>query len=414
MDAIHTVLTQTGNVPESADDNAVCVSPFSSSFSLLPRLHVYFCFTVATAFWPFYNARPLKAAYIFSIFYAVLSATHSAANFAILVRGDTKDNILDPDLFHHYRTIALGVFFCARLLYSPHGRPLTNDQFNLIRFLLFVLGAAGVAGNVAIRHVARNITSNGSICQASNAVLLPQKIVLDNHSRHDEFLSSLTRFIFGTDIGYNIAYFLCNPTVQGLLVFWQGFYASFTSHSRGRPVSPFSHSQTPEPRNPPARSLQNMFSYALKLAWRAFLLYNDSGFAIVTIATMSSLQAEAIYYNFQFPETLTNGILPPWSIWVPTLLYLAIEAGIRIHGLPERLHQEHIARQKKEATEAKVHRILKPLQDREVHIYLQRRAVGQLPRGSEITYEKAVIYCQVFPEFIPVFEDLIRLRKKNE
>lgn len=414
MDTIRTVLAQAGNTTKAADGIVVCVSPFSSSFSLLPRLHVYFCFTVATAFWPFYNTRPVKAAYIFSIFYAVLSAVHSAANFALLARGSTRDHFLGPDLFHHYRTIALGIFFCTRLVYSPRGRPLTNDQFKLIRSLLIVLAVAGVAGNVAIRYVARNITSNESICQAAHAVSLPQKIVLGDHSKHDGLFSSLVRFLSGTDIGYNIAHFLCNPTFQGFLAFWQGFYSSPISHRRRRLISPFIHGQTPESRNPPARSRQNTFFQVLKLAGRAILLYNDSGFIIVTTAVLLSVQAEIIYHNLQFPANLTSGILPHWSIWVLTLLYLTTEAGIWIRGLPERLRQERTARHKKEAAEAEIQRILKPLKDGEVHIYLQPHEDIQPPYGGEITYEEAVLYCRALPEFVPVFEDLIRLLKANK
>ncbi|BCS18784.1 uncharacterized protein APUU_11612A [Aspergillus puulaauensis] len=374
MDTIRTILAQAGNTTKAADGIVVCVSPFSSSFSLLPRLHVYFCFTVATAFWPFYNTRPVKAAYVFSIFYAVLSAVHSAANFALLARGSTRDHFLGPDLFHHYRTIALGIFFCTRLVYSPRGRPLTNDQFKLIHSLLIVLAVAGVAGNIAIRHVARNITSNESICQAAHAVLLPQKIVLGDHSKYDGLFSSLEE----------------TPYIS---------------------IHPWANARISQPTS---KVTPNTFFQALKLAGRAILLYNDSGFIIVTTAVLLSVQAEIIYYNLQFPASLTSGILPHWSIWVLTLLYLTTEAGIWIHGLPERLRQERTARHKKEAAEAEIQRILKPLKDGEIHIYLQPREDIQPPYGGEITYEEAALYCRALPEFIPVFEDLIRLLKANK
>ncbi len=73
-------------------------------------------------------------------------------------------------------------------------------------------------------------------------------------------------------------------------------------------------------------------------------------------------------------------------------------------GSPSVFIKNAFPARKEEAAEVEIQRILKPLDDAEVHIYLQPRKDSQPPYGGGITYEKAVFYCRVFPEIIPVSE----------
>ncbi|KAL4918264.1 hypothetical protein BDW62DRAFT_200892 [Aspergillus aurantiobrunneus] len=336
MDAIHAFLAQTGHSPTAKGD-VVCVSPFSTSVNLLPRLHVYVCFLVVMGLWPFYKARLTNAAL-------------SSVSFTRLFQPSTAP--------------------------MPLQKHLTCRQFYFIRSLLIFLGVVGFAGNIAILRLDHNLTNDKSICQTNHSVLLSREIVLGEHDEKHGFGPALFHFVSGSHLPYNIAHCLFNPIVQGLFAFSYGLFASQDLvDSTPAPVPSHTSNEKQGQARRNNRSIRQILSRALSIGGHLVLSFYKCGFTLFTVSILISAQAELLYLKtMKLPANLTDGFLPHWSIWTLTSLYLIIEAGLWVYGFPERRRQKALARKEAEF----LHRTL----DHVLQLIMDDSTIVQSPPGG--------------------------------
>lgn len=179
FEALSAVVAQTSHKPKPTD--AVCDSPFSSTSSLLPRLHFCVCFIVAMGYWPFHNSRPLKIALVFFILQTIHAALHT---FALMVNFsmDPAVDIFDLDLLYAYVTIAMGVLLCSKHIRChgfgciwKRGGEFSCCRFYLLRVWLFFLGIAGVMAHSTLVRMAHISTGEEPSCTIKHGFLVDRE-----------------------------------------------------------------------------------------------------------------------------------------------------------------------------------------------------------------------------------------------